>query len=533
MELWDDLDYREIGAYKLGCFYSESFSGVPLESDLISPVGVGRTGGLMKTLRLIVLLHETSHLLHDLSLGVCMDLDYSLDFADGVLKAALREMQRLHRYEGVRCPLLGSENRWAWMADKDLRGAFEIVESMEAMKGRLLGRTPGLSRYALGLSGEFRGVEADLDKLSGRMLMEGLVVVKTVSALAERIRDPEDMTYLHENLSSLNILPENLDDPYQVARRIFDRTIGGYLTGGYDYRRDPWPIIYINSPRMLCDLGFVYLADIALHIPPVFVRDKWIRKGKYAPDDFIPVKRFCRMLSTLLRWGCFPMGNAQADPEHFYNDLFDEFARAHRWPTIGETNLQWKTQLALMREKRKEAVDGYRFRMVVERENRPHAIIMRGPLSACWSQFIPVLHLTPTGYKLFRGLQTTQNLTLMPMEFSDMMADEIFFTNLPLWKNVPDQIRLDDHKAMEEWNLDMNNVNLIMQEAVYRSMCRELYRALLYKKSLTCPFSKQGCRTAQPACKRITELGSIPKERCCLFRYLQQDKLDPNSYYWQ
>lgn len=533
MELWDDLDYQEIGAYKLGCFYSESFSGVPLERDLILPREVGRSGGPMMTLRLIVLLHETSHLLHDLNLGTCMDLDYSLDFADGVLKAALRQMQDLHRGQGVRCPLLKGENRWAWMADKTLREAFEIVESMEAMKGRLLGRTPGLSRYALGLSGTFRGLEADLDGLSGTALMEGLVAVKTAGTIAERATGPEDMAYLQENLPSLKILPETMAEPYQVARRIFDATIGVHLTGGYDYRLDTWPEDYTGSPRMLCDLGFVYLADIALHIPPAFVREEWIKQRKYAADDFIPVKRFCRMLGTLLRWGRFPMGNSQADPEHFYNDLFDEFARVHHWPTVGETNQQWKTMLGIMREQRKEAADGYRFRMVVEREKRPDAIIMRDPLSACWSQSIPVLHLTPTGYKFFRGLQTTQNLMLMPLEFADMMADEVFFTNLPLWKNAPDEIRLDDRKAMEDWNLDANNSNLIMQEAVYRSLCRELYRALLYKKSLTCPFSKQGCRAAQPACKRITELGSIPKEGCCLYAYLQQDGLDPNTYYWQ
>ena len=171
--------------------------------------------------------------------------------------------------------------------------------------------------------------------------------------------------------------------------------------------------------------------------------------------------------------------------------------------------------------------------MVVEREKRPHALIMGDPLSACWSQFFPVLHLTPSGYKVLRALQTEERTILMPLEFPDMGADEVFYTNYPSWKNMPDEIRLDDKEAMEDWQFDANNQHLIMQEAVYRSLGRDLYRALLYKKSLVCPFARQGCRAAQVGCRQITSLATIPQHGCCLFTYLQQDGLDPNGIYWQ
>lgn len=532
MSAWGDLEYAEIGAYKPGCFYSESFSGVPYENDFLSPRGVGRTddkvpAGLLKTMRLVVLLHESSHLVHDLSLGTCLDLDYLMDLSDGMLKAALRDLQPLFG-SGVRCPLLAAENRSQWLPDKKSNQAFTIIEHIEAYKNRLIGRTPGLARYAMNLHPVFRGLESSLDELSGLALLEGLVAAKTVSALASRAEDEADRAYLRACRQSLHVLPESLPEVYRVARHIFDETVGRMLLQGRSYRQDDWPNAYSDSAGLLCDIGFVYLADMALHIPPLDFQEVLIAKGKNTPDDFIPVKRFCRILATLLQWEHFPMGNARANPEFFYNELFDELAKekAHCWPTIRETNDAWKQYLAQFKATRREAADGYRFRMLVEREKRPHSIIMGDSLSACWSQFIPVFHLTPTGFKTLRVYIAGDSWYVIPVEIPDMAVNAFFYKDYTLWKDMPDEVKVED------WDFDLDNAQLLRQEVIYRTLCRNLYNALLYKKSLTCPFAEQGCETAQPGCKQINDLATILDSGCSLYTYLEQDRLDPTGIHW-
>ena len=101
-----------IGSYKLGAFYSSSFSGERLETELASLHGVGRKGertqikyihgGVNKTLRLVILLHEASHFVHDLSLGTCLNRHYLLDQSSAIQKEFLRDVSK---NDLVSCPL--------------------------------------------------------------------------------------------------------------------------------------------------------------------------------------------------------------------------------------------------------------------------------------------------------------------------------------------------------------------------------------------------------------------------------------------
>jgi hypothetical protein len=532
MNAWTNLEYAEIGSYKPGCLYSESFSGKPYEHDLLTPNGVGRTdgktaGGLQKTMRLIVLLHETSHLVHDLSLGTCLDVDFYLDQSSAFLTASLRDLQTLAR-SGVRCPVLAGENRGQWLPDAKLKDAFWTIERIEAYKNRLIGSTPGLAHYALTISPAFHPVQDTLESLSGLALLEGLVATKTASILVARAADSADRAYLKANRESLHILPESLPKVYHIARQIFDETVGRMLLCGRNYHQDEWPDNYQNSMRMLSDIGFVYLADMALHIPPVTYQEDRIATGLNTQDDFIPVRRFCRIIATLLRWGRFPMG--RASPEFFYNELFDALAgdQVPSWPTIQETNTAWKVQQALLKQTRREATDGYRFRMLVEREKRPHSMIMGDPMTACWHQFIPVFHLTPTAFKAMRVYIIENRWYIAPVEIPDMAINEFFYVKYPLWKDMPTEVRV----GIDDFDYDINNAELLRQEVIYRTFCRELYAALLYSNSICCPFAFQGCRTAGQGCKKITDLATLPRDGCCLYDYLKQDGLDPTKIHW-
>jgi hypothetical protein len=533
MRAWTNLEYAEIGSYKPGCLYSESFAGVPYESDLLLPKGVGRTdykapGGLLKTMRLIVLLHETSHLVHDLSLGTCMDADFLLDQSDALFKATLRDMQ--YRVPGgVRCPILSAENRGQWLADAKWKDAFAAIERIEAYENKLVGCTPGLARYALSLSPAFQAVQDSLASLSGLALQEGLVATKTASTLAARVENGADRAYLKANRESLRVLPESLPEVYQIAQRVFHDTVGRVLLRGRAYYQDAWPDDSPLSLRRLSDIGFVYLADMALHIPPRVYQEERITTGRNSWEDFIPVMRFCRMIATLLRWGKFPMGDT--NPEFFYNELFDALAgdQVPCWPTINETNHAWKVQLAFLKVTRREATDGYRFRMLVEREKRPHSMIMGDAMSACWSQLVPVFHLTRNGFKALQVFVIENRWYIAPVETKDMAINEFFHADHPLWKDIPDGVRFGTGNFSD---IHLNNVRLLRQEVIYRTFCRELYTALLCKNSLACPFALQGCPTAQPGCKNITDLAAIPHAGCCLYDYLKQNDLDATRIHW-
>ncbi len=515
-----DLQSGEIGSYKLGRFYSESFSGEPYENDILSPRGVGRPGGLQQTLRLIVLMHETSHYVHDLSLGACMDLEYSMDHCHKLLVSGLNMMT--HYRHIIRCPLFSTANRYQWMMDPRIRGLFEVVESIEAYSNRLLAIPPRLVQHSSNLRSYLCDSQACLDNISGQSLMEGLVAVKTMVALTERIQNKEDLQYLQEIREDIRIMPEDLPPIYHVARQIFDDTIGSRILNGNVFTGDFWPENYYNSSRLLCDTGFIYLADIALHIPPYeFIKER-IKNGQNTQEDFIPAYRFCKALVSILRKGSFPMGNSMTHPEQFYNDLYDYVAGSNKpcWPSIKETNEAWMMKLAFMKESRKEAVDGYSFRMLVEKNQRPHGIVMEDALLNCWLQGVPVFHLTPTGFKRLLLYPGSQSYCIM-YETPDMMVEEVFYKDYPLWK---------DHLSADIE--DTNNGDLLSQEIIYRSLCWEIHNAILYKRWLTCPFARRGCSKAVPTCQKVTQLANIPQKKCVLRDYLKQDGLSISYFIW-
>jgi hypothetical protein len=533
-----DFQSGNIGLYKSGQFYSESYSGVPFESDLISPKGVGREdfrtpdgiayGGVQRTMRLIVLLHETSHYVHDLSLGMPIEIDHLLDQSDKYLVSAVR---RLISKEGtIHCPLVPHRYHERWARDKAIHKDLSSVEAIDASIGQLMGSQPNLPRDCTPLLPWFQDSQELLGSLSGFSLLESLVAVKTCLALFERIKGPADSAYLNEIKNEIPILPEKLPSVYNNPRRIFNQTIGVPLVGGAAIDEDDWPLDYLQSPRYLLDTAFIYVADIALHIPPSHYTSRLIEAGKNTAEDFIPAYRFCKAISVLFKNGGFP-GDNNSDPTKYYNELFDFIATENglNWPSIKATNQAWQKMLAMLKLTRKEAADGYRYRMITERDLRPHFIVMGSPLETCGGQFVPVYHLTPNGFKFLRLFIVEGRHTLVPVEIPNMGADEFFYVKYPLWKNMPSEWAWGDKKVMLN---EAGNAQLLGQEIIYRSLNRERHQAILHKDHLSCPFAKQGCSFAVAGCAHITDMSTLPLKRCVLRDYMRQDRIDPKFIQW-
>src|SRR5262249_45477680 len=124
-----------LGSYQIGRYYSTSFSGMPGEFELLhAHKGVGRTpnmllkddsGGWQKTMRIAALLHETTHYLHDLSLGACVAADELRDQSALLLWSSLRGD---YGNERIVCPR--PEQRAALLRFPELAQALDLARRL-------------------------------------------------------------------------------------------------------------------------------------------------------------------------------------------------------------------------------------------------------------------------------------------------------------------------------------------------------------------------------------------------------------------
>jgi hypothetical protein len=524
------LHATEIGSYRPGIFYSESFAGIPWESDLLLPAGVGREpseftalgsipGGHQKTLRLVVLLHEVAHYVHDLSLGAELERDFLVDQAAAILFEWLRRSSAIGT---VRLPVPAerSSDQPAEPAP-DTSGLLDHMRERLDLADALMGAPPGLADWARGVLPLNTSLSEAIAGLTGHSLLESVVATQTARSLVLRIRDARDIAYLAAAKDALHVLPEQLPELYSRPRHIFDGVIGSLLTGGVDYRHDDWPAEYQSSPRALVDLGFLLVADAALHIPPAEMAMRRVEQGLNVWMDFIPAYRFVAALWWLRVSGGFPDfpdGSSGDADDVYYRTLFDVIATAPplRWPTLRETNDAWKEKIAAYKRDRRSVSDGYRGRMLVERDLRPGNVVTRDPLYACGSQNVPVYHLTPTGFKTLRLLHTERQSLIWPAERPALDVFRAFVRDdVRQWEDAP--ATLSPAEAAEEM---LSKEPAFEQEIVGRSFCFELQQAALDGSHFACPFAEHGCQVATPDCRRITELDTIPAEGCALREYM-------------
>jgi hypothetical protein len=517
------------GRYHPGLFYSESFGGVPEEKLLSESYGVGR-GDIQATMRVITLLHEGSHYVHDLSLGTCLCTEFLLDEAEAMTFGWIGSLLA----EGdVVCPLIDARGDFR-IGGSEAREALEVILQREWLATALLHRPIVVNTTALA-----RDVESGLTNdtvLTGMHLLEGIVAVKTLIGLAERAEGWEDLQYLAEVAKDLPLLPDHLPPLYHLALRVYDATVGRLHTGTNPRRVRKWPYDVLtkepDSLRKVVDTGFIYVADIALHIPPVEVILNRVHAGQNVLTDFLPVKRFLRAVELLGQHGGFPPAGAGGGKK-FYGVLFDWFADQAGWIGYAETQGAWETKIRRLRDDlRREIIDGYRGRMLTARRTSPISVLGGTATDVCAAYNVPLVHLTPTGLKVLRTVLVRDEhgeLTKlhMPFEFPSMPVWWVWQETPELWTNVPEDLHPAD--AME---IELPRHRSFLHEIVLRSMGRALYAAILREDALACPWSELGCDVARDECRRIKRLADIPQKQCSLRRYLEWTGIDPNRVGW-
>jgi hypothetical protein len=505
----------DVGSYKSGCFYSEAMSGVPYELGLLHRgvgfhdeklTGMGEVeGGYDMTLRALTLLHETSHLVQDLNLGVAVESDLLLDEALGLL---VHLLQSLRDRDEIRLPMA------RYSADLgETAGEYLDLVRDRANTARMLVDDTVVVTFS-----DEPGVEYEL---SAAVLMEGLAAGHAARALRTRCTTDEELDHLAEVGDLVQVLPEQLGPPYDVARRLFVHALGWSVpSDGPAWPRDT------GSPADLVDVGSAFLADIACHIPPIEVVASRVRAGENAWPDFLPGYRYLSALAAVRSAGGFPDA-PPGGPDAFYPVLFDLVAQAHGWPSWEETSQAWLGKLAQLKQLRRSASDAFRFRLLVERSQKPAISLLADPLAQCWKQVVPVLHLTPNGVKILQGVLGAEQGLIIPFE-QPLTPLEWLATTPDPWEDLPAQV--DFGTAMRAHS--ENAMPLFLQEVVSRTIGRSFQEAVVDGAAFSCPYARVGCRVATEGCAELTRLGGLPSTGCAVRHWLEDKAVDPEALVW-
>lgn len=509
----------DIGRYFPGRLYSYSISGNLYEETLSLPFGVGRDD-LPATSRLIALLHETSHYVHDLSLGTCLNSDFLLD---EVAVGTFALLAAITQKRDVVCPLTENRSAPSIVSEKERAALSAILEQNEQaempLHAPVLVDTSSLRNNPMH---QF-GPETEL---TGTHLLEGIVTLKTLNGLAQRVRDREDVEYLQEVAPDMLVLPEKLGPLYHLAQRLFDAQLGPTLGGRSPWKARSFPDDWFeNNLRHQADLGFLYLADIALHVPPFEVISRRVQSRQNTPRDFIPVVRFIEAMAVIKGNNGFPNGNGG----DFYPILFDWIAARKGWPGLEETQGAWEAKMLTLRDKlRRSMSDGYRFRMLVARRKNSASALIGEAKFLCAEQMVPLAHLTSKGMKLLQMFVTAKDIVSVPYEYGELDVWNLMNAKGINWQDAPEKTTLQ-----EAAKLEMPRAKTFLQEIVMRSTCRSLQSAVLKQRSMKCPWSERGCHVAQPVCANIERLGDIPQKECALRKYVQLRGINPDRVVWK
>ena len=251
------LHKTDIGRYHLGLFYSTAISGVPYEPGFGLPFGVSREN-IEGTTRILTLLHECVHYLHDLALGLCINHDLLLD---ELAQRIFTMVMKLQGYPNVTYPIKNGNN----ISVAHFRYELQDIEHKDNLLYDLLYKEYDIDTHILDRM-------PSSITMSSIHLLEGIACIKSMFLLALQARSEEDLFYLERIRDDIPLLPNNLSEKYALAPKLFDATVGKGFFGNRIWNLRDWPNdVHPSTDRTFIDSSFIHIAEIALHIPPYFM----------------------------------------------------------------------------------------------------------------------------------------------------------------------------------------------------------------------------------------------------------------------
>ena len=532
--------------YNTGCYYSELSSGYPLEIDFLKGFDNGRLdgkplenpygykGGVLKTQRIISVMHEAQHYLDDLTSGTCLNYDILSDESYAYLYSFIQSLSKNYT---LTCPILNNNNinprLTYFLSDNSLFLVSKLISTTNEMDELLYTKL------------NFDTIKYDYQKhvkwnnfhFCGIDLLESLASAKVLSSLTHyRSRTKEDQVYLFNIQDKLQILPDKQSNPKnRNSKIIFENftNIMGYAENRNSYT---WPYDYLdfNGAPSVNLYGFIYCCLIALNIPPWYKCKERIESGLNSIEDFLPTNRFFLILNALKEFGGFP--EAPKDHEDFFPLIFNKIAKFNRnnWPTWEETNLDWLNHHNYMVFNRKSVSDGLKLRLSSDIAAHPTRFTAIDTINYLVSHGIQLVFRTPNSFKSIYSVNLKCEdpfehfCYIYPIETKDLDLSLINEKCNPFGvtkKPFIDTSGLSEEQFQNliliEIQKEEDRTRTFTQEVIFRTFAKSLKHSILYSSKLICPFLDNAtCKHKTSVCAELLSFEMFPSQDCHYLKFL-------------
>ncbi len=313
----------------------------------------------------------------------------------------------------------------------------------------------------------------------------------------------------------------NLNVNYKKAWNVYKNFFAGgcYNENGscYDLRLDL--------------LTFLFLCDIALHIPP-FLIDGFGQEEEKVPEYCIPHKRFLCALCTLSKNGGIPDAVEGTD---FYITLYDFIATENKWPTFQEVYNRWSVLLYSRMNDTFMVSDYYRCVVLYYKTVRANSILTGHLLNIFSELGIPIFSRYFDAEKKTSYLEYIEvwhnNFIVIEQDMFDGLMKNPYIIMKSFYNRYSYQLLL----ALLRKNGDhfiLNLAPVFLREIYCRIISKNFYLAVVEKEKFCCPLVELNCQVKTDKCTYLKNLSDLP-EYCCLEIWLKDNKIDPDFMIWR
>ncbi len=313
----------------------------------------------------------------------------------------------------------------------------------------------------------------------------------------------------------------NLDDKYKKAWKVYKFA---FCFNCYNEDKSCYDL-------RLDLLTFLFLCDIALHIPP-FLVDGFGQDEENVPECCLPSKRFFCALSTSLKHAGLPDAVEGTD---YYITLYDFIAKDNGWPTFQETNNRWSLLLQSRMNYTFMISDYFRYVSIYFKTIRANRTLT-GHLLEIFSEIgIPIFSRyfdakKKTSYFEYINVWHNNFIVIEQDMFNGLLKDPYIIMKSYYNRYSYQLLLVLLRKKGEEYILNLAPV--FLREIYCRIVSKNFYLAVMEKENFCCPLAELNCQVKTDKCTCLKNLSSLP-EYCCLKIWLKDNKINPDFMIWR
>lgn len=450
--------------------------------DIIDEIPKNRNN-ILKSMYTIF--HETTHLVQDFTLGseILRDILY-----DNICAKSFEK-------RGVQVPL-SLRQLQDYNIDKDIITQQKIYDKIYK----------GFIKVNMG-NNEFI-------KIGTTDLVEAYALAKAFYYMIQA--EPESVK---DNKMNIDFHNSNERDIYKKAWSVFAKTLA--------FVKEPYMGGSLCREQLLDMIGFLFICDIALHIPVTVLELSTDR----CPGYTLPYIRFMCIVETLIQNKGYPDA---IEGEDFYVTLFDFIARCNGWPTFQETNDGWCFFLGKFMERGFMVSDGYRMFGLEYKKNNANKVVCEPPGIFLRENYIPVLvryYKRNDSFFEYVCLNHIGNLVYMDSSPINPLRDPYEIMKQEVFCNTWNAESFFDEiskKTGSLWPLQTHPA--FLREIFCRIISKEFCSAVKENTPFFCPLVNLRCLSKTDSCCCLNNFTKLP-EHCCLAIWMKDSGIKPDSVY--